>query len=77
MTPKAGVKLEAVKLERYCRENISERAAIPKKIHIIDPMPITAVGKIFLTQLPAGEFERLTAADSGRFIDMQGTDVPW
>ncbi len=22
-------------------------------------------------------FARLTAADSGRFIDMQGADVPW
>lgn len=47
VTPKAGVDLEANDILRYCRENISERAAIPKKVHIIDPMPVTAVGKIF------------------------------
>ena len=47
VTPKAGVKLEAEEIERYCRENITERAAIPKNVHIIDPMPVTAVGKIF------------------------------
>jgi fatty-acyl-CoA synthase len=47
VTPKAGSKLEAEEIERYCRENITERAAIPKKVHIIDPMPVTAVGKIF------------------------------
>ncbi len=47
VTPKAGVKLEAEEIERYCRENITERAAIPKRVHIIDPMPVTAIGKIF------------------------------
>jgi fatty-acyl-CoA synthase len=47
VTPKPGVKLEAEEIERHCREHITERAAIPKKVHIIDPMPVTAVGKIF------------------------------
>jgi fatty-acyl-CoA synthase len=47
VTPKAGAKLEAEEIERYCRENITERAAIPKKVSVIDPMPVTAVGKIF------------------------------
>jgi fatty-acyl-CoA synthase len=47
VTPKPGVHLEAQDIERYCRENITERAALPKKISIIDPMPMTAVGKIF------------------------------
>ena len=47
VTPKAGVKLEAEETLRYCRENITERAAVPKRVYIIDPMPVTAVGKIF------------------------------
>jgi len=47
VTPKAGVKLDAGEIERHCRENITERAAIPKKVSIIDPMPLTGVGKIF------------------------------
>mgnify|MGYP000158447020 CR=1 FL=1 len=34
-------------LIRYCQEHISERAAVPKRIEIIDQVPVTAVGKIF------------------------------
>jgi len=47
VTPKAGVTLEAVEIERYCREKVSERAAVPRKVHIVDSMPVTAIGKIF------------------------------
>ncbi len=31
----------------HCQEHISERAAIPKRIEILDSIPLTAVGKIF------------------------------
>lgn len=31
----------------YCESEVSERAAIPKRIEIITSMPLTAVGKIF------------------------------
>lgn len=31
----------------YCQTHISERAAIPKRIEIIDEIPVTAVGKVF------------------------------
>ncbi|MFA0812579.1 acyl-CoA synthetase [Microbulbifer epialgicus] len=31
----------------YCRDQISERAAIPKRIEIIDEFPLTAVAKVF------------------------------
>ncbi|WP_339859481.1 acyl-CoA synthetase [Pseudohongiella acticola] len=31
----------------YCEKEVSERAAIPKRIEFIDAMPMTAVGKIF------------------------------
>jgi len=34
-------------LREYSKQVISERAAIPKRIEIIDAMPLTAVGKIF------------------------------
>ena len=34
-------------LLQYCAEEISERAAIPKRIEFIESMPLTAVGKIF------------------------------
>ncbi|MCO1335651.1 acyl-CoA synthetase [Microbulbifer sp. OS29] len=31
----------------YCRAQISERAAIPKRVEIIDEIPLTAVAKVF------------------------------
>jgi fatty-acyl-CoA synthase len=51
VTPKAGVALDAGEIERQCRAKITERAAVPKKVHVIDRMPMTAVGKIFKPEL--------------------------
>jgi fatty-acyl-CoA synthase len=34
-------------LLKHCQTHISERAAIPKRIEILDSLPITAVGKVF------------------------------
>jgi len=44
-------------LREYSKQHISERAAIPKRIEIIDAMPLTAVGKIFRPALR----QRITA----------------
>ncbi len=35
----------------YAKENIVERAAVPKAVYILDTMPVTAIGKIFKPQL--------------------------
>jgi fatty-acyl-CoA synthase len=35
----------------HCRREISERAAVPRAVRVIDAMPLTAVGKIFKPQL--------------------------
>ena len=37
----------ASKLLAFCQQHISERAAIPKRIEILDNIPATAVGKVF------------------------------
>lgn len=34
-------------LHEYCKTAISERAAVPKRIEILDTMPLTAVNKVF------------------------------
>lgn len=47
VTPKAGARLEPEEILRHCRDHLTERAAIPKRVCMIDPMPVTAVGKIF------------------------------
>ena len=44
---KPGVKITSEELLSFCANTISERAAIPKEIIIIDAIPVTAVGKIF------------------------------
>jgi len=44
---KPGTDIDAETLIKFCSEEISERAAIPKRIEFIDSMPLTAVGKIF------------------------------
>lgn len=42
-----GNECSSDELLQYCETHISERAAIPKRIEIIEAMPLTAVGKIF------------------------------
>lgn len=42
-----GASLTPDQIMGWARENIGERAAVPKEIHIVDQIPLTAVGKIF------------------------------
>ena len=46
-----GFDLTANGLLRYAKEHISERAACPTRIEIINTMPVTAIGKIFKPSL--------------------------
>ncbi len=46
-------------LMQQAKALIKERAAIPKSIHIIDEMPVTAVGKIFKPQLVWWQIEEV------------------
>jgi fatty-acyl-CoA synthase len=76
VTPKPGTKLEAVEIERYCRENITERAAIPKRVRIIDPMPVTAIGKIFKPALRHHAIEEVFVSELEVLSDLvQSIDV--
>ncbi|MGO4310646.1 acyl-CoA synthetase [Pseudomonas sp. KB_15] len=45
-------------LEQFAQHHISERAAIPKRIEILDALPLTAVGKIFKPALQQREVAR-------------------
>ena len=42
-----GSKASIDDIMNYAKQNIGERAAIPKEINIIPQVPLTAVGKIF------------------------------
>ncbi len=70
VTPKPGVKLTLEEVERHCREHITERAAIPKRVHIIDPMPVTAVGKIFKPALRHRAIEEVFASELEAVSDL-------
>ena len=41
----------------YARDEIGERAAVPKAVRVVDPMPVTEVGKIFKPRLVRRELE--------------------
>jgi fatty-acyl-CoA synthase len=45
--PKPGVTVDPDELVEYVRERTPERAAVPVSIHLVDPMPLTGVGKVF------------------------------
>lgn len=57
-----GSDCDASALQTFAQEGISERAAIPKQIIIIEQMPVTAVGKIFKPDLRCDIAERTASA---------------
>jgi fatty-acyl-CoA synthase len=46
-----GMSVSEPELMGHCRSEITERAAIPRTVRIIEAMPLTAVGKIFKPDL--------------------------
>jgi fatty-acyl-CoA synthase len=55
VTKRADAELSTESLLGFMKENVPERAAIPKFVHIIDEMPLTAVGKLFKPELVCQE----------------------
>ncbi|WP_322027947.1 acyl-CoA synthetase [Burkholderia sp. BCC1977] len=44
---RAGVKIDTSELQEFARASITERAAVPNEIFVVDNLPLTAVGKVF------------------------------
>lgn len=59
---------DAKTLEAFAQLRISERAAVPKRIEILETMPLTAVGKIFKPALHQREISRVI----GREVENAG-----
>lgn len=51
--PLPDAEATSVELAKFAAENIDERPACPKEIHVLDELPRTAVGKIFKPALRA------------------------
>jgi fatty-acyl-CoA synthase len=58
---KPGAKVAPGELEDWIRERTPERAAVPAQIILIDPMPLTAVGKVFKPHLRWDAAQRVFA----------------
>ncbi len=54
---RTGMVAEAAELLAYVAQHIGERAAIPKRVSVVDTLPTTAVGKIFKPALVMREIE--------------------
>jgi fatty-acyl-CoA synthase len=56
---KPGATATAAELIAHLREHTPERAAVPVALHFVDPMPLTAVGKIFKPALRIDAMRRV------------------
>jgi fatty-acyl-CoA synthase len=59
----------------HCRREISERAALPRAVRIVEAMPVTAVGKIFKPALRIDALRRCVAAVLARLDGTNGVSV--
>lgn len=69
-----GQACNAEDLEAFAHLSISERAAVPKRIEILDALPLTAVGKIFKPALQQREISRVVRQEVDRLC-LQEVDV--
>lgn len=58
---KPGEQVDPNALIDYVRERTPERAAVPVSIHLVDPMPLTGVGKVFKPALRWDAAKRVAA----------------
>jgi fatty-acyl-CoA synthase len=66
---KPGATVAPGELEDWVRERTPERAAVPQQIILIDPMPLTAVGKVFKPKLRWDAAQRVFARSLAPLIE--------
>ena len=54
---RAGASATQAELTAHAQAHIGERAALPKAIHVLETLPVTAIGKIFKPALSLRELE--------------------
>ena len=59
---KPGAQASPDELLDHLRQHTPERAAVPVALHFVDPMPLTAVGKIFKPALRIDAMQRVARA---------------
>ncbi len=63
VTTKENSLITAESLLEYMKHHVPERAAIPKQVHILAEMPLTAVGKLFKPELICREIKSVLLAE--------------
>jgi len=81
VTLKPGVAVDSKELMQAVAPTVYERPAVPKRVTIIDAMPMTAIGKIFkpalrLTAMEVKLAEMLEGVAPGRTVAVVGEDRP-
>ena len=66
---KPGASVAPGELEGWVRERTPERAAVPQQIILIDPMPLTAVGKVFKPKLRWDAAQRVFARSLAPLVE--------
>lgn len=59
-----GMQVSAASLLSFASEQIAERAAVPKRIEIVDALPVTPVGKIFKPALQQREIAQVVQQEA-------------
>ena len=59
----------------FALEHIKEKAAIPKHIHVVDQLPVTAVGKIFKPTLAMREIQEVFEQELKQFTGIDDSAV--
>jgi fatty-acyl-CoA synthase len=70
-----SMSVSETELLTHCQREISERAAIPRAVRIVEAMPLTAVGKIFKPALRIDAVRRCVGSVVAQRHDAAGVDV--
>ena len=75
-----GVPASEAELLAHCQREITERAAVPRAVHVLDTMPLTAVGKIFKPALRLDATRRcvrdvIAGLDGGGAVEVEVRDA--
>ena len=70
-----GMSMSESELMSHCQSEITERAAVPSAVRIIEAMPLTAVGKIFKPALRLDAIRRCVCCVAARLDDAREVKI--
>ncbi len=71
----AGAQVSEQELKTFASKTITERAAVPKDIMVVDALPVTAVGKVFKPKLEMLEIDKCIRILAAEIVPEHKIDV--